>query len=165
MSDFSAIKDFVLFLIAIYGAGLSTFNFVQTILKDKRKVIVGYSITFPIFGDLPGPNFLQIDVTNIGQRPVTISQINLELPSGQRLANTSQNVFPLKPNTPLPITLKDGETAYCIYSYLDIGKALAKQYDQNRVSLVPLAVDSVGGKHRGKPFELGPKDCTDLHSL
>ncbi|HZP76416.1 MAG TPA: hypothetical protein VFB45_09770 [Pseudolabrys sp.] len=112
MSKWETVKDIVLFLVALYGAALSTFNWRQAVRKDRRQVKVQASTAMPTYGASLGPPFAKIEAINAGQRVVNVEKITFELPNGTRLYPMSADQFPGQPDTRFPATLADGQNAF-----------------------------------------------------
>jgi pseudouridine-5'-phosphate glycosidase len=62
--------------------------------------------------------------------------------------------FPGYKSTSLPAVLSDGATAITVMSYGDIAAALRGIGSGNNVKITPVAEDSLGGVHRGEPFDV-----------
>lgn len=48
-SEFTALKDGVLFIVALYGAVLSTFNWRQAVKREQRQITVSATMTAPVY--------------------------------------------------------------------------------------------------------------------
>lgn len=159
---FGLVKDVILFALALYGAALSTFNFRQAVRKERRQIAVRFSTAMPTYGSQVGPAFAVLEATNIGQRSVTVHTLVLELEGGARLFPTVLDPFPGIPDTPLPITLGDGETARRYMPYQDIGSALLQLTPDGKAKVTPVCEDSAGGVHRGKAVEFDPAEWSRM---
>ena len=155
----SVVKDVVLLLIALYGAALSTFNWRQAIKRDRRaiKVDLGTAILTYQNGSLGQP-FAQMRVTNIGQRPVTVASMFLEIAGGARLFSMMPSAFQGVPDTPLPVTLKDGESATHYMSYQEIGEALISSGRRSETEIALVCEDSSGGTYRSESWTVDPDE-------
>lgn len=104
--NFQNIKDVVIGLVAIYGAGPSTFNWRQGALCDRRNLKVSFRIDQSKY-TFEGTATLV--VTNIGHCVVVVSSAFLELDDGERLLISDHRYKegPIK-STELPCTLSDG---------------------------------------------------------
>lgn len=151
--EWSVVRDVILFLVAIYGAALSTFNWRQAVRRERRLVRVTMATKMVTYSDGSlGPPFAQIEAANIGHRPVTIDSLFIELPGGKRMFATSHDAFPER-DSRLPIELGDGGTVRLYMPYADIGNALHSAGIRGEVNLTPAASDSAGGTHRGTPWK------------
>jgi hypothetical protein len=160
---FSTLKDVVLFLLAIYGAVLSTFNWRQSVRRDRRTVTVSLSTALPAYNDgRLGQAFARLQATNHGHRTVTITTLTIELPTGGRLFPTTASEFPGMSDTPLPAPLSDGQSAHLFLSYRDIAAALIQSGRTEKVTLVPVCEDSVGGIYEGEPWEVDPGEFSRM---
>jgi hypothetical protein len=155
---FAAFKDVVIFLLALYGAALSTLNFWTSTRKDKRTVRVSLSTVMPTFGAELGGCFAKIEAVNIGHRPVTIESLTLELPNGARLWPASRDLFPGVPDTRLPATLADGQSAHLAIPYADIADGLRRGGYKGRIKVKAICLDSVGKVHEGDRWEVDPEE-------
>lgn len=63
----SVAKDILLSAIALYGAVLSTFNFIQATRKDRRAIVVKVGSIMPAYGDTLG------DVRSVMSAPANCS--------------------------------------------------------------------------------------------
>jgi hypothetical protein len=156
---FSVAKDVVLFLLAIYGAALSTWNLVEASRNNRRAVRVTAGTKIPVIDGRAGDAWAHIEATNVGQRPVTRTMIALEVAGGgQRLFNMQRNGrFPGLVDTDLPITLSDGQTARLHFAYVDIGQALMTHGIGVNCQVIPVCEDSAGESHRGEPWQVDPQ--------
>ncbi|MGO9769388.1 MAG: hypothetical protein ACLP0B_32355 [Steroidobacteraceae bacterium] len=151
------LKDVVLFVVAIYGAVLSTFNWRQAVAKERRKILVSVSEDRLKYEDnRVGEPFANIKATNIGHRAVTVKTLAFELPNGSRMHATADNVFPVISGTVLPASLLDGQSAHLCISYLYIACALQQGRNRGAIKLTPVCEDSVGGIYKGEPWNVDP---------
>ena len=70
-----AAKDLLMFLIAAYGAILSTIVLVYSITRERRRIVIKHAPGFfgyPSSGET-GPTMACLEVVNEGHRPVVIS--------------------------------------------------------------------------------------------
>jgi hypothetical protein len=155
---FSIVKDIALAVLALYGAVLSTFNWRQSVRRDKRSVIVSASTAMPTYDDgRVGNAFAKIEATNAGHRVVTITLLTFETESGGRLFPMMSSGFPIA-DTRLPASLADGRSAAKYMSYQDIADALVKSGRTEKTKLMPVCEDSVGGVYRGEPWSVDPQE-------
>ncbi|KQV08910.1 hypothetical protein [Devosia sp. Root105] len=150
--DWTILKDVLLALLAVYGAVLSTINWRNAARKDQRlvKVNMGTAMLTYTDGTLGAP-FAQIEATNVGHRAVTISSLYIGFPDNKKMVVTSNDAFG-KPDTRLPVELKDGSTAVLYMPYADIADTLHRAGLTGKVVLTPIAADTAGGLHRGAPW-------------
>ncbi len=128
-------------LVALYGAVLSTINWRSAAAKDKRSIhvrLTSYMATYT--NGAFGPRMVKIEAINVGQRPVTISELALQAPNGRKLVS----YMPFRdamPDTQLPKSLADGEMAAMSLSYKDIEAYVQQEGFASSAKLVPLATD------------------------
>jgi hypothetical protein len=160
--SFPTVKDLVIFLLAIYGAGLSTFNLIQAVRKDRRRVSVRYSTVMPTYGGTVGRCFAKVEAVNVGHRPVTITSLSFELPSGAKLVSFDSDQLPGFPDTRLPAVLSDGQTAHATISYADIAGALVSAGRTGKTRLTPYCEDTVGKVYRGEAWLADPAELARM---
>jgi hypothetical protein len=159
----SAAKDVLLFLLAVYGAALSTFNWRRSVRKSRREVQVSVSTAMPTYNDgRLGPCFAKVEATNAGHRAVTITALSLELTTGERLFSAIPDAFPGMQDTSLPAALSDGQSAHLFISYRDIAAALIQNGRRGMTKLTPVCNDSVGGIYKGDPWEVDPDEFSRM---
>lgn len=158
MQEWLTIKDIILFLVAIYGAALSTFNWRQNVRKEKRTVEVKMSTAMPAYESRLGAPIAQIEVTNTGHRNVTITTIALQLPTKARIFATSPHRIPGMADTSLPVTLSDGQSARLHFPYEDIGAALINSGRTGKIKVTPVCENSTGDVYKGEPWEVDPSE-------
>ncbi len=149
-------------LVAVYGAGMSTWNFVQNWHDRKPRILVelapGYvalSQANPpqvMFWDAspgnPRPDHLILLAANAGHVTVTFGACSLLLPDGR-------NVMPL--NAPrsfrYPHPLLEGQSCSTCVPIRDLARTLASKGVEGKVLLVGEFKDQIGRFYRSKPFE------------
>jgi hypothetical protein len=119
-TSFPFVRDVLLFAIAIYGAALSTFNWRQSVRKDRRQITVSFSTAMPVWGNQLGAPYLKLEAFNTGQRVVTVKTLTLETPSGDRIAPMVGDRLLGMPDTRLPVSLSDGQAAHLSLPYSDV---------------------------------------------
>ena len=152
--NFAVVKDVVLFVLAIWGAGLSTYSFLVAKRKEKRSIQVKVSTVMLTYGSELGPPIAKLEAINIGQRVVTVSTLTFETPTKGRMFPLAENRYPGMSDTKLPVSLNDGQSAQMHISYHEIGEALVGNGKTGRIRIVPVCVDSTGGEHRGEPWDI-----------
>lgn len=155
-------KEVVLFALAIYGAVLSTWNLIKAIRKDRRAVRVTAGSKIHVANGRTGATWAHIEATNIGQRPVTVTMIALELEGGGRLFNMLHTTNPGMEDTALPIALADGQTARLHQAYADIGQALMSKGLTGKSKITPICEDTAGGIHRGKAWHVDARELVRM---
>ncbi|MGH6856178.1 MAG: hypothetical protein ACRECP_00695 [Methylocella sp.] len=155
----SVLKDALLFLLALWGAALSTFNWRQAVRKERREIRVAVSTVFPTYNTgQVGEPFAMIEATNIGHRAVTVKTLTFELPTGGRMYPIRKNTFPGMSDTALPASLSDGQSAHLLMSFRDIAAGLLQDNKFGTIKLTPVCVDSAGGIYNGEPWDVDPNE-------
>lgn len=149
-------KDLVLFVLATYGAVLSTVTVGLTFLRNRRKLRVTCTVAYYMDVTRFDP-YVQIVAVNLGRRPVTVTSIGWTVPNGKyMLASPSVDDVQARTNTPLPATLSDGESAKMMVSLAKLKAGLREANLKGDVALLPQVGDSAGSTHEGKAFILDP---------
>ncbi|WP_316214553.1 hypothetical protein [Bradyrhizobium sp. SZCCHNR2035] len=161
---FPIVRDAVLFALAIYGAILSTFNWRQAAKKDRRQITVNASTARPTFGSELGAPFAKVEAVNIGHRVVTVKTLAFETSSGARLTPMLVDRFPGMPDTKLPVSLSDGQSAHLLLPYSDIAGALLSAGQAGNVKLTPICVDTSDNVYRGEAWDVDPKEFLRMSS-
>jgi hypothetical protein len=131
---------------------------VHSIRGERRSILVGASTAMPTYPDgNVGPCFAKITATNGGHRVVTISTLAFDLPTGRRLFSRADGI-PGMPNTPLPASLSDGQSAHLFVAYKDIGEALVGRGQTAKTNLIPICEDSLGGIYKGAAWAVDPQE-------
>jgi hypothetical protein len=157
MPNWSIAKDVLLALLGLYGAVLSTVNYIQSVRKERRALVVTVSTAMPTYGSTLGDCFAKIEAINPGHRAVTASTLCLELAGGQRLFSMG-SALPGISDTQLPVSLSDGQSAHLFMSYKDIGNALMSRGHTQKTKLTPICVDSLGNVYKGEPWNVDPHE-------
>jgi hypothetical protein len=146
-----AAKDIITLLIALYGAGLSTFVFVHGMRREKRRISIKQTTSFFTFpnGDL-GPPMVNLEVVNEGHRQVTVSAPVLRLPSGKQLAIITQAAIG---SSKFPARLEDGDTATLRVEYQVITRTLQHVGIRGKIKLIPVCSDTTGKDYEGDEWE------------
>lgn len=145
------IKQYGAIILATYGAALSTYNFYDGRRKNRRSVKVTLETAMFTFhgGGITAP-YIKITAVNIGNRPVTITNVGLRLPDGRHLA-LLQRAVPDDMESGLPATLHDGAQAFRFYK-ADDAEATAR--NAGATKMIAYAMDSTGKTHLGDSWTL-----------
>jgi len=159
----ATVKDVLLFLLAVYGAALSTFNWRQSVRKERRSITVNMSTAMLALSDGSiVPDFLEVKATNNGHRSVTVVTLTIETPAGERLYRMTRDGYPGMVDTPLPVSLSDGQSARLFLAYQDIAAALIRKGHVKKTKITPVCEDSSGGIHRGAPRRIDPPEFSRM---
>lgn len=155
---FAILKDAVLFVLAIYGAALSTLNWYTNQKRDRRSLKVELNTVMVAYQNRKlGSRYVQISAVNDGLQVVTVSSIYLLLPGGKKLMMTAPGDF-AQPDTDLPAKLASTETAKAHMSYTDVAIALFGSGKTGKITVYPACEDSLGKTYRGKQISIDIDD-------
>lgn len=146
--DSLGLKDIVTFVIAVYGAILSSVVFYRPVLKERRRIVVTLTTAFYTYPQGLGPPMAQIEVTNDGHRPVVVSAPKLLLPNGQYMLLMGADGI-----GDFPKRLEDGESAGVRMQYDAIADGLREAGYSGNVALWPVCSDSTGLTFKGDKWE------------
>ncbi len=154
--DWASLKDLALFALAIYAALLSTINWRRAQNNEELEEFRGSKIIVSAGSLLVfrGPAYAQVTAVNAGNDPVTVMLLTFEAPGGARLKLFDQGEAPGKPDTTLPVTLNEGQSAKMTVPYRDIAQALHNNDQVGVVNVTPICVDTTGAVYRGEPWEV-----------
>lgn len=158
MTKFEIVRDVILLILALFGAGLSLFNYFDARKKERRVLTIKLGSALPVFGTELGATFVRLTATNTGSRPVTLVHLGLELDGGSRLGVLEANLMPGVEDTRLPVVLADGQQATIHVPYADIGQGLLSSGRTGKVRLTPVGEDSSGQRHVGKGWTVDPHE-------
>jgi hypothetical protein len=126
--------------------------------KDRRQIAVSASTAMPTYGNQLGGPHAKLVAVNTGHRVVTVKALTFETPSGSRLAPMQADRFPGMPDTRLPASLSDGQSAQLLPPYSDIAEALMANGQTGKMKLTPICVDSADNVYRGKAWDVDPPE-------
>lgn len=93
-------SDMVTLILAGYGAVVSTILGIRELQRDRRRISV--ILEYVVWCERA-----QITITNVGHRPITVTEIGMEV-EGERVPRNAL-FAPEVEREPLPVTLGDGE--------------------------------------------------------
>ena len=163
MTRFEITRDLITLVIAVFGAGLSLFNFLHARRRDQRSIRVSMETLVPVYGQTLGATFVRVTATNTGMRSVTVVSLGVELADGGRLASFEVDPFPGVADDRFPKTLADGEQASIHLTYNEVGLGLLNTRGPRLLKVFPVAEDSSGRKFRGKPWTVNPDEWATRH--
>ena len=135
-------------LVALWGAGLSTYTFV-TNRRDKRRVLkvrLRYALV-PNIKSEPESR-ITITVSNPGYHSLTVTSVSFRLPSRKQL------VYPYaQSDKSLPHELTPGTQLTVFISARQMVKDLKKGSFSGVVRLVGVCSDALGGEHKSSPYD------------
>jgi len=136
----------IIALVALYGAGLSTYTLIMSISNQKRKVTA--TLTWGVIGDNQRPSWVFfLTAANPGNRTVTLSTPYILLPNGKRF------VIPQMPgNVVFPHDLEEGKNCIAWFPISDVIQALTDEGYQNNISIIGVFTDALGTDYKSKEF-------------
>ncbi len=134
-------------VVALYGAVLSTLNYVASRREKKRLVKVGLSFGYLTHGPQLSPAMLLITAANIGTLPVTLSSGGVRLPNGKQ-------AFSPQPNSDVafPHELQGGRECRIWTDAKEFADALRREGLFGKVKLKGFYLDQTGVHHTSKPL-------------
>lgn len=129
-------------LVALYGAVLSTLNFIAARREKRRSVTVELSLGLLTWD--PGSKLL-LTASNPGSLSVTLSSCGIRLPNGK------QAVFPIpNSNVRFPHELHGGKDCLVWTDAKEFAQVLREQGFSGRVKVRGFYRDQTGGLHTSK---------------
>jgi hypothetical protein len=141
-------KDIITFIIALYGAVLSSFVFYRSIVRERRRIVIRQTAAFYTYPQGLGPPMASIEVTNHGHRPVVVRAPQLELPNKKNMALINADGI-----QDFPKRLDDGETAGVRMQYDIITESLREAGYSGHIILRPTCTDSTGKTFKGDKWK------------
>jgi hypothetical protein len=142
------VKDIVTFVIAIYGAFLSTFNLRQALNKERRQIFVTYTPAFLAYGDgNTSTQMTSIDIVNHGYRPVVAVAPTVRMPNGENMSFVGVPDF-----RNFPRKLEDGESVSMMIPNDEVAKVLRANGYSGKVKLWPNCKDRTGKRYWSKKW-------------
>ncbi|MFH1268994.1 MAG: hypothetical protein ABIK89_24980 [Planctomycetota bacterium] len=146
---------FVTGAVALYGAGLSTFN-TWSAWREKRRIVkVSVSYGFPVVttpGDL-GPYSLFLTARNPSRRPTTLVGCGLQLPDGKTMPFLDPG-----PHLEFPLELTEGKAANALRPVQAIGRTLAETGYGGSTRVRGFFRDALGETHYSISFKVSITD-------
>lgn len=140
------LKDIVTLIVAVYGAFLSTFNFLQSMRKERRQVSIDLTSSYYLGEDRMGEPIGLIRIVNHGQRPIVVTSPTIHLDDGAWVKFLDfEALFPKK--------LEDGESISLPVFYEHFEAALTSMGGVDNIkTLQPSCTLSTGKTYRGKKW-------------
>lgn len=137
--------DIVLAVVALYGAGLSTYTFIME-RRDKRPSLnlrLSYGVLQYASGGKLGVIF---DVSNTGRQLMTVTSIGLRLPSGHTIYEPS-----LPGTASLPVELQPGQGQKFWMRPYDVAQTLHQHGYAGVQKVRAVCTDAAGREYFSKP--------------
>ncbi len=136
--------------IALYGAGLSSYNAHTARKQVKRQINVTISYGCHTYTDgRLGEQMIFLTAANPGHRAVTLTSVGLRLPDGKSLVNVDD-----AGTARLPHHLTEGTTITQWMPLEGVKESLRRKGVYGRVKLFAYYGDAVGATHKSKPFTI-----------
>jgi hypothetical protein len=137
--------------VAIYGAALSTMTYRAQRHQRRAMIRVSVASGFPVLGGRVGEPQLQIEATNIGERPVVLEAAGYKLPrKGDSLALIDPSLRTLPQ---FPCELPPHQSGMLAEDMADIASSLARAGYVGRVRLVGFVRDQEDTEYLAKPLD------------
>lgn len=143
-------------VVALYGAGLSTYTLIQNRKEKQRQISVKLSNGFLTYGPELSPAMLLIEATNPGDRTVVLNTVGLSLPDGKTVA------FPNPQSTVcFPYPLQEGNSCMVWTPLKELAQQLSQKGYSGKVRLVGFYRDQLGTVYRSNAFAFDTDGWTD----
>lgn len=152
---FTAAREVITTLLALYAALLSTINWRQAVRKDRRRLKVEMQLVEGEDAEI----YVAVEVANIGHRAVIVKVLGIEIPND--VIRPLRSEISGMQSTPMPVKLSDGDTAEAYYYRNLVAFALKRCGITKKTKISPVCVDSAGGVHRGRKIMVDPKEWGD----
>lgn len=134
--------------VAVYGAGLATYNLIHARKGLRPNVRVGLSMGFLTYGPELSESMLIMEAANHGAKMVTLGSPGL-------LVAGRQVVFPsgVPGDVPFPYELPEGKSCRAWTEARDFALHMKRNGFGGRVRIVAFYRDAVGTMYRSKPLK------------
>jgi len=134
--------------VAVYGAGLSTYNMYNARRKDRREIKVTISAGYLTHGPDLSDEMFVLSASNPGHRAVTVTSVGIRLPDGRQM------VFPYPEGPQLPYHLTEGTNCDHVVPIREIARKLSTSGFRGTVKIKAFYRDAVENVHTSKPLSL-----------
>ena len=146
--------------VAVYGAALSTMTYRAQRHQHRARIRVSVSHGFPVLGGQVGWPQLQIEATNIGERPVMLKAAGYKLPrKGESLALIDPS---LRTIPQFPCELPPHQSGMLAEDMADVAGSLARAGYIGRVRLVGFVRDQEDVEYLAKSIDFDVNDWRRL---
>lgn len=135
-------------VIAVWGAGLSTYKVLSDYRTSKRTLKVEVTNGFISQGNEVSPPILNISAINIGFRDVTLNSVGFLLPDGRKTIMMEQNTA-----VRFPYTLTEGNQCTVWKFRSKMAEELKKNGFLGKVELRGYYQSATGDYFKSKPFK------------
>ena len=148
-----SLLEFITAVVAVYGAGLSTYVFLVERRDKKRRLKVGVSYGFLTFGPSLSDQMIFLEAVNTGSRPVFLDAPYLLLPDNKTI------VFPTSSgDVNFPHELHAGRSCKIWVPLNELSAALIREGYGSDVQLAACYRDQMGTRFRSKKFRFSLGD-------
>lgn len=135
-------------VLAIYGAGLSTYNIIAKNRESRRVIKVSMKYGWPVFGQQQlGDDCVFVEATNPGNRAVTLASVTIRLANGRQLVIRQTS-------SELPHELQAGNNVTAWVGLDQLKATLRDEHLSGDVWLKGIYRDAVGAEYKSKPFKV-----------
>ena len=140
----------IIAIVAVYGAGLSTYNFILDRRDKQRKIKVDLSYGFPVSHNMElMDDALVITVSNPGNRQVTINTPSIRIPDGKKIFTPHPNS-----NVSFPHTLDEGKNCIVWFPLKEVKYTLSENGYRGKVKMVAQCTDQVDNIYESEPMNV-----------
>jgi len=133
-------------IVALYGAGLSTYILIANRKEKQRQLSVSFSTGSLTYGTELSPQMLFINITNPGNRAVTIYSPSIKLPDSRQMFFRD----PQQADVGFPHELKEGKNCRVWIEMKELAMQLAAEGYPGKVHLSAKVEDATGKSYKSK---------------
>jgi len=156
MTDLQTVGAIVAIIVAMYGAGLSTYNFYDKRRDRQPRLVLGYRPgVFDLGGGQLSDTTINLEVSNVGSKPVKItSHSNVQI-----LLRKRKYFVPMEhwqSDMSFPCILSPGNTLTVWRDIREFAQSLKKNGFSGKVKFRVICHDGAGRVYKGKklPFDI-----------
>lgn len=146
-------EKIVFAVVAVYGAALSTFTFIQNRKKANRTIEVTLSFGAFTYGSHLGDQMIFVKAGNVGEKRVRIEGLGLKLPNDKTVVLMNRPEFDR-----LPHDLEEGTSCSSGAELETLRKQLKAEGFRGSVKVRPYAFDALGTYFYGKKKSIKTED-------
>ncbi|PNX47154.1 MAG: hypothetical protein BV456_11340 [Thermoplasmata archaeon M8B2D] len=143
-----SLQEWIILVVAVWGAGLSTLLGILKFIENKRILKIQLSSGLIRLSSSNIPTVIMITCTNIGKRPMQITSYGLKLPD-KKFLSVMQPIFPIK----FPMKLSDGDSFTLHFHINDIAIGLSENGYSGKIKMKGYVGDSIGKRYFSKKMK------------